>query len=103
MRKFSRLSACFGLSGVLCLGMTSTTLAQKWVGGGGASCLQACRNNGGVVQNGNHTNGRPFTVCRDANTARPGYNLEPGWQNSCFVAIGGKEVGVRDYDCLCRR
>jgi hypothetical protein len=78
-------------------------LAERWVGGVNISCVELCRNNNlNAITSGNHTNGHPFAICRDYETARPGWNLRPSWRNKCFVANGGKEVGVVKYECLCQ-
>jgi hypothetical protein len=94
--------ALFG-SVVGLLAFTSPALAEQWVRGANVSCVDVCRDAKlKAITSGNHTNGHPFTICRDFDTGRPGWNLRPSWRNKCFVAIGGKEVGVVKYDCLCQ-
>ena len=82
---------------------TSPAAAERWVGGANVSCFNVCLNSKmRPVTSGNHANGEAFTICRDAETGRPGWNLRPQWRNKCFVADGGKERGAMSYDCLCR-
>ena len=93
--------------GVLVTGLfllfISPASAVTWVEGGGRSCDAACnRKHMEPFTTGNHTNGRPFMVCMDGQTSRPGYNLKPDWANRCYVGIGGKEFGAPDYMCLCK-
>jgi hypothetical protein len=78
-------------------------IADRWVGGANVSCFNVCLNSKmQPVTSGKHGNGEEFTICRDANTNRPGWNLRPTWRNKCYVAEDGQEKGVMSYECLCR-
>jgi len=95
-------NALYGLA-ASALVFTTPALGERWVGGANVSCVDICRNaNLKAITSGNHTNGHPFAICRDFGTGRPGWNLRPLWRNKCFVAIGGKEVGILQYECLCQ-
>lgn len=81
---------------------------MAWITGNYTSCLTICSGQGyRPVSSGNYTyNGinKPFYVC-SANAGqqgmRPGYNLDPFWNKSCWVGIGGKESPINPYSCLC--
>jgi hypothetical protein len=77
-------------------------LAERWVGGANISCIDICRNANLKAITTGLFNDHPFAICRDFETGRPGWNLRPSWRNRCFVAIGGKDVGVVKYECLCQ-
>ena len=61
------------------------------------------------VVSGSHEseNGNTFYVCRssaennDNKGGRAGYNVKPLWANACWVGLGGLEVAVTPYDCMC--
>jgi hypothetical protein len=82
---------------------TTPALAEQLVGGANISCIDICKNAKlNAITSGAHTSGHQFTICRDFATGRPGYNVRPSWRNKCYVPIGGKEVGVVKYECLCQ-
>jgi hypothetical protein len=98
---------CFvSVFGVVLLAATTPASAERWVHGHHSSCVSVCEaKDMEAVESGRYTNHQPFTICR-ADAAgegrRPGYNLEPDWADKCFVAHGGREIGIPRYDCLCR-
>ncbi len=91
---------------VLMLGVAGVAQAlSQWVNANGGSCDAVCaRQSLRPVVSGTHGNGQPYYVCSgNANGEgfRPGYNLRPNWASACYVAVGGREVAVRSYRCLC--
>lgn len=82
--------------------VTTPAMAEQWVRGANISCIDVCKNVNLKAITSGVFNNFPFTICRDYDTARPGWNLRPSWRNKCFVAEGGKEVGKVKYECLCQ-
>jgi|SRR5215510_1380516 len=82
---------------------TTPAFAYRWVGGANVACELVCSQSRlSPITSGRLSDGNHFNICRDANTGRPGYNLRPRWRDKCYVAEGGKEVGVMQYECLCQ-
>jgi hypothetical protein len=95
------VAAAIGLAAVI----STPAAAVNWAHGSGQSCDAACRKIGrNAVSSSVHKNTRnAFYVCvgDHPDGQRPGYNLKPHWAKGCWVGLGGKEVSLPNYSCLC--
>jgi hypothetical protein len=95
------VAAAIGLAAVI----STPAAAVNWAHGSGQSCDAACRKIGrNAVSSSVHKNTRnAFYVCvgDHPDGQRPGYNLKPNWAKGCWVGLGGKEVSLPNYSCLC--